>query len=281
MGRRFLACFVSVGLLAAFLLPATAGAEPSGETIIQPGDPFQIFIVPAGVHDLSITARGASGGQVRKTGASGHGAIVSGGFAVTPGEWLSVVVAEGEYGYGFGGEHGKVAGSAHDGAYGGGASAVESNFTPFLIAGGGGGGGGDNNAIGGEGGDAGQYGEDGGFGHYTDEGEFINEQITPGCGGCESGGDGGPGDSDHNLTDAGGGGGGGGGGARGGSGGEHGYTFSSHDTEESGAGGGGGTSYVRSGAFNPQFGTDSQCVSNGTPSPACEGLVVITWGAPP
>jgi Bacterial Ig-like domain (group 3)/Glycine rich protein len=282
MGRRFFACFVSVGLLMAFLLPATAGAEPSGEAIYQPGDPFGIFIVPEGVHDVSITARGASGAQVRKTGASGHGAIVSGGFTVNPGEWLTVVVADnGGYGYGFGGEHGKVAGSAHDGAYGGGASAVESNFTPFLIAGGGGGGGGDNNAIGGEGGDAGQYGQDGQYGHYTDEGEFINEQITPGCGSCESGGNGGPGDSDHNPSDAGGGGGGGGGGAQGGSGGEHGYTFRSHDTEESGAGGGGGSSYVRPGAFNPQFGTDSQCVSDGTPSPACEGLVVISWGAPP
>jgi hypothetical protein len=279
MGRRFLACLVSVGLVAAIALPASAGAEPSGEETFYPGAPFGIFIVPDGVHDLSISARGASGAQVRKTGKSGHGAIASGSFAVTPGEFLYVFVANGDgYGYGLGGEHGKVAGSAHDGAYGGGASAVSAIFSPLLIAGGGGGGGGDNNAIGGEGGNA---GEDGQYGHYTDEGEYVSDQISPGCGGCESGGDGGPGDSDHNPSDAGGGGGGGGGGASGGSGGEHGYTIRSHDTEESGAGGGGGSSYFRSGAFSPNVEVDSQCVSNGTPSAACEGLVVISWGAPP
>jgi hypothetical protein len=279
MGRGFLACIVFAGLVATLLAPVAASAEPSGEVVSRPGNVFEIFIVPAGVHDLSISARGASGSQVRKTGASGHGAIASGSFPVTPGEFLYVFVANGEgWGYGLGGEHGKVAGSAHDGAYGGGGSAVSALFEPLLIAGGGGGGGGDNDAIGGAGGNA---GEDGQYGHYTDDGEYINEQITPGCGGCESGSDGGPGDSDHNATDAGGGGGGGGGGARGGSGGEHGYTFSSHDTEESGAGGGGGSSYLRSDAFHPNVEVDSQCVSNGTPSAACEGLVVISWGAPP
>ncbi len=116
MGRRFLACFVSVGLLAAGILPASAGAEPSGEVTINPGNAFEFFIVPEGVHDLRVVARGASGAQVRKTGASGHGAIVSGNFEVNPGEWLTVIAANGEgYGYGLGGEHGKVAGSPHDG----------------------------------------------------------------------------------------------------------------------------------------------------------------------
>jgi hypothetical protein len=148
----------------------------------------------------------------------------------------------------------------------------------LVIAGGGGGGGGDNDAIGGAGGDAEMDGRPGNFIEY---GEIVNEQIEPGRGGYESGGDGGDGDSDHNPDLAGGGGGGGGGGARGGSGGEHGYTFRSHDIEESGAGGGGGTSFIASDAFGPNIETDSQCVSNGTPSAACEGLVTLVWGAPP
>jgi hypothetical protein len=279
MTRNFLARFVLVGLVVAAFLPASAAAEQSGEAVFHPGDPFNVFVVPEGVHDIRVTARGASGAQVRKTGESGHGAIASGSFTVTPGEWLWIVVANGDGdGYGEGGAHGKVAGSPHDGAAGGGGSSVESGYETMVIAGGGGGGGGDNDAIGGAGGDAEMDGRPGNFIEY---GEIVNEQIEPGRGGYESGGDGGDGDSDHNPDLAGGGGGGGGGGARGGSGGEHGYTFRSHDIEESGAGGGGGTSYINPDAFGPNIETDSQCVSNGTPSAACEGLVILSWGAPP
>jgi hypothetical protein len=289
MTRRFLGCFVPFVLVLAVFVPVAAGAEPSGEQNFYPGD--HTFVVPAGVHDLTVMARGASGAQVRKTGESGHGAVVSGSFAVTPGEVLQIFVADGEQnGYGAGGAHGKVAGSPHDGAAGGGASAVVA-ASPLVIAGGGGGAGGSNNATGGQGGDGGSpLGMDGNDGNYIESGtdaEFVAESIHPGCGGCESGGTGGNGDSDHNAITAGGGGGGGGGGAQGGAGGEHGDTyrfnegFSWKEVEESGAGGGGGSSYIRSDAFNPSFNVDSGCVSNGTPSPACEGLVTLSWGAPP
>jgi hypothetical protein len=112
MNRNFLARSVLVGLVVAALLPAAAAAEQSGEAVYHPGLPFNVFVVPEGVHDIRITARGASGAQVRKTGESGHGAIASGSFAVTPGEWLWIVVANGDGdGNGEGGDHGKVAGS--------------------------------------------------------------------------------------------------------------------------------------------------------------------------
>jgi hypothetical protein len=248
-------------------------------------------VVPAGVYAIRVVARGASGAQVRKTAESGHGAVVSGGFAVTPGQVLQIYVADGDaHGYGTGGRHGEVAGSAHDGAAAGGASAVVSS-SPLVIAGGGGGGGGDNKARGGNGGNGGTpYGVNGsspGYIQSWDGSEYINENIHPGCGGCASGGNGGKGDDDYAPDDAGGGG-GGGGGAKGGDGGQHGYTFRMLNgnfhweiTEEGGAGGGGGSSYFRSDAIDPGYAVDSGCQSNGTPSPACEGLVSLSWGAPP
>ena len=279
MPRLSLGPLVAALAVVSVLLPSVAEAEVSGSQTFYPGEGEQSFVVPEGVHDLSVSARGASGVQIDTAGTAGLGAIASGTFGVTPGETLLIYVADGDSdGYAEGGAHGKVVGSPKDGGAGGGSSAVvPPSGGPFVIAGGGGGAGGDyHDTTGGAGGNAGTpFAEPGQPGRFMEDGEFIQENTHPGCGGCAGEEEGGDGDSDYDWVTSGGGGGGGGAGAEGGNGGEHGLD---DGTDESGAGGGGGSSTIRSDAFAPSYAPASGC--QGHPEPACEGLVTISWGAP-
>jgi hypothetical protein len=88
---------------------------------------YQQFIVPACIDSVTITCYGAQGGNV--TGQSpfpegGLGAIMSGRFAVSPGQVLTIVVG------GRGSDDPSTAG-------GGGASGVALGAVPLIIAGGG------------------------------------------------------------------------------------------------------------------------------------------------
>ena len=76
----------------AALAPTTA-APPGSQTFSYTGG-LQTFTVPAGVTALTIQATGAAGGTVdngRTTG--GRGATITGDFAVTPGQQLTILAA--------------------------------------------------------------------------------------------------------------------------------------------------------------------------------------------
>ncbi|MCU0434532.1 MAG: HYR domain-containing protein [Bacteroidia bacterium] len=90
---------------------------------------LQTFTVPAGVTSLSIDCRGAQGGSVTTACAAtgGLGARMTGTFAVTPGEVLTILV----------GEQGLTNGS--DAGGGGGSFVVRTGNIPLVVAGGGGG----------------------------------------------------------------------------------------------------------------------------------------------
>ena len=126
------------------------------------------FMVPAGVSSIGLTAWGGHGSatdQFSFSSPGGRGALVSGTFAVSPGDQLTVTVggdgsgSNGGFGYGHGG--GSVVTGL--GAGGGGATAVSDGALLLLVAGAGGGGGLassciDDISVGGDGGDAGQDG---------------------------------------------------------------------------------------------------------------------------
>ncbi len=106
--RLFLAFAVAV-----VLWPATAGADVT--TFSYTGGE-QTYVVPAGVHGLSVTAIGAPGGGPVSGGlAAGRGAVVSGVVDVTPGQVLYVEV-------------GGTGGSPIGGFNGGGVSGVRNNI---------------------------------------------------------------------------------------------------------------------------------------------------------
>ena len=247
----------------------------------------QTFTVPAGVSSLTLTAKGAQGGN---TGLfpGAEGGEETGTAAVSEGESLTVLVggmgsepdgSEGGYGgFGAGGSGGQGASGYLGGAGGGGGSVVfEANGT-LLIAAGGGGGSGNLGYAGGTGAGAGGGLEgsqgpeftNGGGGTQTAGGapgafegfETIGE--TAGAGPAEwnagapilgAGGHGG-----ETLTETSYGGGGGGGGYFGGGGG---WSFS---------GGGGGSGYLSSSLSN----TSSSVGGN-----AGNGAVLISYTLPP
>jgi hypothetical protein len=228
-----------------------------------------IFVVPAGVHELSFVAIGGSGGDAQD-GVGGAGAEVSGRLAVTPGQTLYIEVGENGEDLADGG--GQVfGGGAAGGGGGGGASDIRTapyadGLSPdprLMVAGGGGGAGASGSEQGGNGGDAETAGGEatyfgGGAGTQTEGGAgaagcFGN---LAGDGGLGTGGEGG---DAGETTGPGGGGGGGyyGGGGGGGS------------CELGSSGGGGGSSLI------PPLAIATLASSTASP------LIEITWYPPP
>ncbi len=110
---------------------AEAVAAPSGTQTFNYTGSVQSFTVPSGVTSISIDARGAQGGG-SNGGAGGLGAKMTGTYAVTPGQVLSVVV----------GQQGllQVGGNAQNSSGGGGGTFVYATGPTLLVAAGGGGG---------------------------------------------------------------------------------------------------------------------------------------------
>jgi hypothetical protein len=250
-----------------------------------------MFTVPAGVHSITITADGASGGSDSSYGYAQGGLVVA-TVPVTPKESLAVFVG-GEGGFDEGGYNGGSPGQIKSyGAHGGGgASDVRQGGDGLqdrvVVAGGGGG-------LGG----FGSFGAPGaggsGGGHVGDDGLPLDQtgiNASGGKGGAQrSGAEGGRagrrGGSDckgrhgskGSLGDGGAGGspcqsnavgGGGGGGYYGGGGGGSGSSASNTSGKPGGTGGGGGSSYIEPRAT---------IITNarGAAAPG-NGRVIITW----
>jgi hypothetical protein len=240
---------------------------------------IESWIVPPGVTEITIEARGAQGGSttINCANPGGEGAIIEGTFAVTPGEVLNILV--GEQGYSNGADGG-----------GGGGSFVVRTGNVLLIAAGGGGGAtnnigqcsggflagldasittsgtasGDGLAAGGTGGNGGTIFGGGGGGAgagFLTNGAF--NYCGPGAQSYLNGGAGGAGCS----SDAGGFGGGGHGWfVGGGGGGAGGYSGGGNSSTYPYSGGGGG------GSFNS--GTNPVAIVGNTGN----GLVIISYG---
>ena len=89
------------------------------------------YTIPAGIGQLTITAKGGQGGQYGSTNPGGFGASVSGTFNVTPGQILSILVGQQP-----------ACSSCFPGGGGGSFVALGASYTtatPMLVAGGGGG----------------------------------------------------------------------------------------------------------------------------------------------
>ena len=254
---------------------------PTPSTFTYTGAP-EVFIVPAGVTEITIENWGASGadGDGSGAGTGGLGGYASGVLSVTPGDVINIFVG-GQDGYNGGGMvPGSTAGN------GGGASDIRINGVTLadrvLVAAGGGGGGstgcvadwmGGNGGNGGAG-DPGIKGVDspnggGGFGGSLQTGGAPGI----GCAGFLGGpggddGTGGVGQSCCCATIPNGGGGGGGynvGG--GGGGGSAGTTGCSGNDKGGGGGGGGGLSYIG--------GVTNGSINNGVNSG--NGMIVISY----
>ncbi|MBK7408029.1 MAG: HYR domain-containing protein [Saprospirales bacterium] len=97
----------------------------SGQEIFGYSGTIETWTVPAGVTSISIEARGAEGGfHTASTVAPGQGAIVSGEFAVVPGQQLKILVGQ------------KPANGNGNGG-GGGSFVTDIADNPLIIAGGG------------------------------------------------------------------------------------------------------------------------------------------------
>jgi hypothetical protein len=261
--------------------PGPAGAEvPTGTRTFTVTGTTQVFVVPPGITQLTVDARGAQGSMAHPQEPltnGGKGGRVRGNLTVTPGEVLFVEVGgagkdwkslpnNGGYNGGGNGTDGGYWGS---GGGGGGSDIRRGQNHPFyrLFSAGGGGGG----AVNGPGGASGSAGS--GTGAVSGGGGGAGGTTTGGSGGT-GGGAGQPGQA-GNSTGVGGiggtaigsgtAGGGGGGGWRGGGGGG-----GSDDWSSSGGGGGGGSSY--GGALSGV--TISQGVQAG------EGMIQLSWAAP-
>lgn len=237
----------------------------------------QTWTVPSGITRITVTVRGASGGNV-STATGGAGATVSTTVSVTPGDTLRLVVGakggDGSLGgtsnptcpYGNGGSGGRGAGSpAYSGAAGGGYSGIFvsnsiSVANALVVAGGGGGAAlfSATNANGGAAGTSGNasdgvngsggYGHVGGYGATTSANgsagtPFDTQAVNPAAGTQLNGGAGGQVTSSSWC-----GGGGGGAGYYSGGGGVGGGNAI--------GGGGGGTSYVNAGS-NTSYSTNT------------------------
>ncbi len=302
-GRHGLGIGLAVALLAgcgdgsepaAGVIPgASASKTASGQHTFHYTGAEQSFKVPAGVHKISVVARGAAGGTNAKGGRV-HATI-----PVDPGETLYIYVGGagrrphgGFNGGARGGEESCFlsCGQGGDGWGGGGASDVRTESTSLrarvLVAGGGGGGGAARNygGFGGLGG--GTTGGTGGEGEGTSscggKGGTGGSQSAGGKGGrggvcfgspCSAGADGRlhfggiGGSSYYSGPDLGGGGGGGGGGYYGGGGGGSGCITSGGGA---GGGGGGGSSYVERSATDVHM-------WQGWKNATGNGLVVFSW----
>jgi hypothetical protein len=292
-----------VAALATAVIPVSAAsAETAGvaAALVAPSSQLfgftggtQFFIVPAGVHQIHLTASGGGGGSGAErpglyAAPGGLGALIDLDAPVNPGDSLVIQVggqggnasdqrAGREGSSGGSGENGGPGGNINDsgdgtagGGGGGGTTVVDaSTGIRFLIAGGGGGGGGGGRFAGyngGQGGDAG-----------TSTPALCDPNVGPGAYGSGlTGGAGGQcSDSPYGRSGvsgtgetpgSGGTGGGGGGGLVGGDGGAPG------GSSGGGAGGGGaGTTF-----WSPV--TSNVLVSNGGPS---DGRVIVSWKADP
>lgn len=207
----------------------------------------QSFEVPAGVTEIDVELRGASGAATEMgTPLGGEGGIVRGRLPVTAGETLSVRIGQAATG-GLGGWSGggdASFGSLVDGGGGGGVTELRRGVTRLVVAGGGGGagypsgsGGDGGGASGGPGGGPGSEG--GGGGTPTTGGTAGDGPIT-GTQGIVSGGGASAGSGSVWCGGAGGGGYTGGGSGAG-------------TTGESGTagGGGGGSSFVHASVIDP------------------------------
>lgn len=257
----------ATGVTAVGVLGAAGPASAAEITVPFTSAAKTVWTVPAGVTSIFATVTGAAGGgggEVTLTadGPGGLGAMVSGSFAVTPGEalhiWGSTTGrpvgswgANGAGGAGFsaGGAGGTGKGAAGGGGGGGGASAItRADGTALLVAAGGGGGGGHGaaatNCKGGAGGAAGTAGSNAGGGICTGAGGGGAAAASATAAGT-------PGNSPGFWSVATGGAGGGGGGhVKGGRGG-----FAGSDAGGAGSGGGGGGgSFVASEVLLPSAG---------------------------
>ncbi|MEU8512944.1 Ig-like domain-containing protein [Kitasatospora sp. NPDC048722] len=294
------------------LVPFLAGSAAAAGSCVQTGNQVactfaytgaaDTFTVPAGVTQVTVDARGASGGaaagDTNPGGAGGAGAEVVGTLAVTPGQTLQVNVGGAggvgtEGAPGGGGFNGGATGGSSDFVYGGGgggASDVRSGpydlLSRVVTAAGGGGGGATAELAGGAGGAGGQSGTKGADGTGGPDttgggGGGGATPVTPGAGGPagtgadRTGGTGGPGvfgaggaggTGDAGTTGGLTAGGGGGGGVFGGGGGGGGGVT---NTEFSGAGGGGGGS-----SAGPVGSTFTTGANTGN------GQVIITYTLP-
>lgn len=127
-----------------------AGALPTPPSVSNPSNTAvfaytgadQQFPVPSGVHAIEVKAWGGAGASGTSGGVpGGPGGFTHAFIAVTPGEYLTVVVgggglATGPGGYGGGGNGGQ---NTYSGGGGGGMSGVRRGATPLALAGGGGG----------------------------------------------------------------------------------------------------------------------------------------------
>lgn len=259
----------------------------------------QKFVVPRGVRQLTVVARGAGGGGFAyypSSNAPGLGGRVYAVIRVHPGEKLYVFVggSGSDSGFNGGGGGGKSRGNNAPGSTGGGASDVRAHGDTLqnriIVAAGGGGagaaiytygtgyGGKGGGSTGGSGGGGGS-GNTGGGG----TGGTPSQGGTGGAGGVGSQGGygqpgangalglGGNGGSTVYSRYAGGGGGGGGGYyGGGGGGGGGGYIYYSYRTSQSGGGGGGGSSYVEPSAITSR-------TWSGWKSAKGDGQVVLSW----
>lgn len=132
--RSLVTRFVTFVASACLILPSVGVSAPGPETITfdYTGN-VQTFVVPAGVTSLLIEANGAQGGGSSGGSAGGLGARMTGRFAVTPGQVLSIVV----------GQQGllQVGGDDQNSSGGGGGTFVFDATGPTLLVAAGGGGG--------------------------------------------------------------------------------------------------------------------------------------------
>lgn len=234
---------LAAGLIA--LAPQAANAASGSQSFNTSGGLSQQWVVPADVHSLKISAKGAAGGAGGVEGGSGgRGASGTALVPVTPGQTVTINLgkrgadADPDLNSGFGaagnsaaagkGGAGGVGGTgAGAGGGGGGATAVLLDGDLVLTAGAGGGGGGTGggsfNVAAGNGGGADQDGDDGSA--PATEGGQAGDAAS------EIGGTGDAGTSN-------------GGGAGGGGGGHQGGSQGAATSTGGGGGGGGGTSYV-------------------------------------
>jgi|SRR5579862_1932289 len=306
-------CVVNGGVAAALL--AGCGAAQSGVRPVPLGQhngaaskktfkytgSEQMFVVPAGVTQVTITASGAAGasgfdyGYSKYTAPGGLGARVRATLAVTPSETLAIFVGGdgGDGGFNGGGPSGPGSNGSKNSGRGGGASDVRQGGDKLanrVVVGGGGGGGGNAGAClytscgysrGGQGGNGGREG-----------GKSGGDALGPAAGGGgeggteDAGGKGGPGGSGRcpgsngkrgaggsgggNRTGCGDDGAGGGGGYYGGGGGGAGGLYGQSPSVFAGAGGGGGggSSFAKQGATNVRIDPGKR---------SGDGLIVITW----
>lgn len=248
---------VLIPAISSIVAPTPLAAQSAGSQTFDYTGAAQIFVVPAGIRQITVAAYGAAGGAFVGPLPGGRGGLVTATIAVTPGEVLNVYVGGAgpdtvpftptpAGGFNGGG------GSAGDGAGGGGASDIRRGTTRLVIAGGGGGhgnggdggSGGGTTAANGLGGTSGATGGGGGTQTTGGAGGTAGLSGTPGTAGSAF--TGGVGGEYTGPEGTGGGGGGGGFFGGGGGGGGRGPTFPSLGA----GGGGGGSSYADPAATN-------------------------------